>query len=727
MITSSIGADLLLATLKNTFGYMSFRPLQQEIVQAILRRQDVFVLMPTGGGKSLCYQLPALLVGSLFIVVSPLIALMKDQVDSLRALGVPATFINSSLDLSQIGQRQSAVARGQVKLLYVAPERLMQPSFLHLLSSVPLGFIAIDEAHCISEWGHDFRPEYRTLSQLRKLFPSTPVGAFTATATPRVQADIARQLKLQNAASFHGSFNRQNLFYEVRAKQRPYDQLLDFLKPRRRASGIIYCHTRDSTERLAARLIQDGFGAAAYHAGLPSDERSRRQEAFVRDDVFIIVATIAFGMGIDKPDVRFVVHYDLPKSLEGYYQESGRAGRDGEPSDCVLFYSYADAAKHRHFIDQKPAEEERRVAAWQLQQMLDWATGSSCRRRSLLAYFGERLAEQADPCCDVCQLPRQEVDSTVPAQMFLSCAKRTGERFGAGYLIDILRGSRAERILRLGHDKLSTFAIGSDLSKEEWARLAHELRIGGYVRATEDGFNVLKVTERGHGVLFNNDRVVMNVPTAMHAELPGRADTDDALFQQLRALRKRLADDRGVPPYVIFHDSSLREMADRQPANSTLLLQVQGVGQKKVSDFGDAFLACIRDYAKQHPRGQIDTLPAVKTKPRRLLGDTIKASVDRFLEGQSIEQIAVARELACSTIERHLAEALQMGTQLPIERLVSDGKRREIEGALVQLGNVSLRELIDYLGEGYTYAELRFVRAVSQTGGTAKPNEQLVR
>ncbi len=389
------------ACLKATFGYTSFRPLQEDIVRSILAGRDVFVLMPTGGGKSLCYQLPALLLDGMTVVVSPLIALMKDQVDSLEALGVSATYVNSSLDASEIGRRQAAVARGEVKLLYVAPERLMMPGFLRLLAATGVAFFAIDEAHCISEWGHDFRPEYRELARLRALFPGTALGAFTATATTRVQADIRAQLGLQSAASFRGSFNRPNLFYEVRPKHDAYGQLVRYLRGRDRSSGIVYCQSRARTEQLAAQLSADGFAAVAYHAGLESEERRGRQDAFIKDDVQIVVATIAFGMGIDKPDVRFVVHYDLPKNLEGFYQESGRAGRDGEPADCILFYGPGDAVKHRHFIDEKPSAIERQVALRQLRQMDEWAAGTTCRRRALLAYFDESFDGQAGPCCDV--------------------------------------------------------------------------------------------------------------------------------------------------------------------------------------------------------------------------------------------------------------------------------------------------------------------------------------
>ena len=622
----------LLAQLKSTFGFDSFRPLQREILHSLLHGQDVFVLMPTGGGKSLCYQLPALLLDGLAVVVSPLVALMKDQVDGLQALGVPTTYVNSLLDPAEIGRRQAAVVRGEVKLLYVAPERLMTPGFLQLLRRQPISYFAIDEAHCISEWGHDFRPAYLELKRLRALFPTTPLGAFTATATHRVQTDIKANLGLQDAASFEGSYNRPNLFYDVRPKKNAYGQLVAYLRERRGSSGIIYCQSRAGTEALAAKLRSDGFGAAAYHAGLEAEERRQRQDAFIRDDVPIIVATIAFGMGIDKPDVRFVVHYDLPKSLESYYQESGRAGRDGEPSDCILFYTYGDVVKQQRFVHEKATLTEREVALRQLRQMADWACSLTCRRRNLLAYFDETLPEQTGPCCDICRLGVQEADCTIPAQMFLSCAKRTGERYGSAHLIQVLRGSHSEKVLRAGHDKVPTFGIGRDRSQQEWQHLARELARAGYVALSEDGFNVVTATERGNAVLFQSERVILSLPAgfttpASRAQRQGSTATgarsqrpatsaavpvvarsvavappsSDTLFETLRALRKRLADERGVPPYVIFHDTALRQMASELPASRLEFLHIRGVGERKAAEFGDAFLACI---AELRPRGE---------------------------------------------------------------------------------------------------------------------------
>jgi ATP-dependent DNA helicase RecQ len=663
-----------LATLQEVFGYRDFRPLQWEIVETLLAGQDAFVLMPTGGGKSLCYQLPALLREGWTVVVSPLIALMKDQVDALEALGVAATFVNSSLERDEIGRRQAAVSRGALKLLYVAPERLMQPGFLALLARRPPALFAIDEAHCISEWGHDFRPEYRELRRLRALFPNSTLAAFTATATRRVQADILAQLGLARAATFRGSFNRANLYYRVEPKKDGYRQLAGFLRQRGGVSGIVYCQRRADADSLAARLRADGFAATAYHAGLEADERRARQEAFVRDDVRIVVATIAFGMGIDKPDVRFVVHFDLPKNLEGYYQESGRAGRDGDPADCLLLYNYADAIKQEHFIRQKP-DQERTVAASQLRRMVNWAQSAFCRRRALLAYFDETLEQQPGRCCDLCTeraalqaashgagaaeadgpaawpgpaglagsaagvpvdpdraaeppvdadlaadapgaspspfgAPAQALeDCTVPAQMLLSCVVRTGQRFGLNHLIGILRGSRDQQILRLGHDQLSTYGIGRDRSRAEWERLAEGLLRQDVVRREVEQFNALKLTPRGRLVLQGQDRVFLVAEQPTPAE-PTRAARpaddsdqpfDQALFERLRTLRKRLADEQGVPPYVVFHDATLREMCRRLPSSEAAFRSLPGVGEHKTSRYGPAFLQAIREHLTAAP------------------------------------------------------------------------------------------------------------------------------
>ncbi len=708
------------AKLKSVFGHSEFRPLQEDVVRSILQGHDVFVLMPTGGGKSLCYQLPALLLDGMTVVVSPLIALMKDQVDRLRVMGVPATYLNSSLDPSEAAQRRAAVARGEVKLLYAAPEGLMTPAMLGLLSTAPPAVFAIDEAHCISEWGHDFRPEYRELRRLRELFPSSTFAAFTATATPRVQADIVAQLSLREAGSFRRSFNRPNLYYEVRPKLDAYEQLYAYLRERMDQSGIIYCLSRAGAESLAARLEGDGFSAAPYHAGLPNDVRRRTQDDFTRDDTRIVVATIAFGMGIDKPDVRFVIHYDLPKNLEGYYQESGRAGRDGDPSDCILFYSHGAMTKHEYFIRQKESAAEQQVARDQLRAMVDWAEARTCRRKQLLAYFDEDVEPQPGRCCDACDSPLQEVDCTIATQMLLSCAKRTGERFGLTHLIRVLTGSRDRRIVQLGHDKLPTFGVGRDHSRREWRIIAEEVLRAGYARADAEQFDAVKVAPLGEEVLFRGRTVALPLP---NGAVPSRASRPAAavsgatqnpdLFERLRELRKRLADERSVPPYVVFHDSTLRQMAAQLPTTLDSLTRVQGVGARKLQDFGAPFASAISEYVSETGAEPVslDAPPPQSRRIARPLGPSARQSAELVNEGMSPREAAAARGLALSTIQTHLAEAIEWGVPLDIDRLVPGEWRQAIEATIGEHGLLSLRDLRELLGEKCEYNDIRIVAA----------------
>lgn len=697
------------AVLQSTFGFSTFRPLQEEIVRTVLERRDVFVLMPTGGGKSLCYQLPALVGPGTTVVVSPLIALMKDQVDALRAAGVAATYINSSLEPEEIDRRMAALARGEFALVYVAPERLMLPGFLALLGRLTIDFFAIDEAHCISEWGHDFRPEYRQLRLLRERFPSVPLGAFTATATTRVGADIKRQLGLEDAATFGGSFNRPNLTYEVLPKRAAYDQLLAFLANRRGASGIIYCASRKGTEELATRLRRAGYSAAAYHAGLTAEERRERQEAFVRDDVAIIVATVAFGMGIDKPDVRFVIHYDLPRSLENYYQESGRAGRDGEPSECILFYSAADIVRGRFLIDTRESEAERRVARWQLEQMAGWAESTTCRRRVLLAYFDEVFTERQEPCCDVCSTPATEEDATVPAQMLLSCVKRTGERFGVGHVIDVLRGARTAQVLQCGHDRISTYGIGRERSKEEWRALAGELIRAGYLAQDPDRYNIAHVTEQGRRILFAGERFTMRTRALPARGAGAEPQPHPDLFERLRALRKRLANERDLPPYMVFSNATLTAMTARLPLDAPSFRRLPGVGEQKAREFGPPFLAEIARFVGETGAAPVDA-PS-PPRPRRQAGASAAETTVLIRAGHSIEEVARLRRKAISTIEEHLAEAIEAGEEIDLDPLVPPRRQAAIEAAFSVVGLGPLSPVREHLGDGFSFGELKLVRA----------------
>jgi len=612
----------LSATLKKHFGYDEFRPLQREIIQDALAGRDVFVLMPTGGGKSLCFQLPALTRDGLTIVVSPLISLMKDQVDALQTSGIPATYLNSTVDREEAKARWRGLHRGEYRLLYVAPERLMLDTFLERALNWNIAQFAIDEAHCISEWGHDFRPEYRELKKLRKHLPDVPIMALTATATEQVRADIIKELNLRDPRPYVASFNRPNLTYRVVAKTAPYDQLLAFMRSRPNDSGIVYCASRKSTESLARNLNENGVSTKTYHAGLTTSERTRHQEAFLRDDVRVITATIAFGMGINKPNVRFVVHYDLPKNLESYYQETGRAGRDGLPSECVLLFSPGDVAKQLHFIDEK-SESEARIARAQLRQMVHYAETRECRRATLLKYFGETYPITPDgiggetaplqvSCdgCDNCLQPRETFDGTVHAQKFLSCVYRvhakSGFAFGLNHVVDVLRGADTEAIRQRGHNELSTYGIGAELKRTEWQAIGRELLRLGLIECAPGKFATLSLTSEGLKALRNRTPIVLtkqiDIAEKNAQRRAGTIECDEVLFERLRALRRKLADDRKVPAYIIFSDVSLREMARDYPTNSTEFRRIPGVGEQKLKDFGEAFLSEIKTHSAANPR-----------------------------------------------------------------------------------------------------------------------------
>ncbi len=590
--------------LKKYFGYDEFRPLQREIVDDALAGRDVFALLPTGGGKSLCFQLPALLRDGVTIVVSPLIALMKDQVDALRTSGVAATFLNSTLGTTEARERFRGLHRNEFRLLYVAPERLMMENFLESALNWNITQIAIDEAHCISEWGHDFRPEYRELKKLRAQFPDVPIMALTATATKRVRDDIVKQLKLRQPRCYVASFNRPNLTYRVVPKSSAYQQVLDFVRARPNESGIVYCASRKSSDALAEKLTKDGIKALPYHAGLESKERTRNQEAFLRDDARVITATIAFGMGINKPNVRYVIHHDLPKNIEGYYQETGRAGRDGLPSECVMLFSVGDVVKQRRFIEEK-SESEQRIAHEQLRTMIAYAETRECRRATLLRYFGENYSQALCNGCDNCLEPRETFDGTIAAQKFLSCVHRVeakqGFGFGLNHIVEVLVGGTNAAIEKRGHDQLSTFGIGKDLAREQWQRIGRELLRLGLVEAAPGKFATLSVTGAGMTALRKRTPITLTKPFETPAKKvrvarAGEIECDEELFDRLRALRRWIADERDVPAYIIFSDATLREMARACPQNKEEFAQIGGVGQQKLKEFAEPFLAEIKRY-----------------------------------------------------------------------------------------------------------------------------------
>ena len=606
---SGEGQAELVGLLKRFFGYESFRPRQEEVMRDALAGHDTFVLMPTGGGKSLCYQLPALAKGGLTIVVSPLIALMKDQVDALEEAGVAATYLNSTLSAVESRERLAKLYNGEYRLLYVAPERLMLPEMLERLSEWRPGLIAIDEAHCISEWGHDFRPEYRQIAELRGRFPETPLMALTATATDRVREDIVSQLQLRDPRRFVASFNRANLTYRVIPRNPPLRQVLDVAKRHTGESGIVYCASRNGAESLAKRLDGQGIGAVPYHAGLDADVRAKNQEAFIRDEVQVVCATIAFGMGIDKPDVRFVIHNDLPKNIEGYYQETGRAGRDGLPADCVLLFNASDVAKQIGFIEEKTEEKEQRVARDLLQKMVHFAETSDCRRRSLLDYFSESFTDDNCGACDNCLEPRETFDGTEAAQKFLACIYRIRERsgfgFGLNHVVEVLTGADTEAIRKWGHDQVSTHGIGDEFGRDEWKAIGRELMRLGLAQLTSGRMSVVELTPEGREWLRSREPLELTRPVVakpksrekrIRSERAGEIECDEMLFERLRELRLELAVKDGVPPYMIFGDVALREMARDCPATLAAFGLISGVGEKKKSKFGKLFISEIAAY-----------------------------------------------------------------------------------------------------------------------------------
>ena len=615
-MNDALPADLtptaLAADLKRHFGFDSFRPGQQEVVCDILRGSDLLAVMPTGGGKSLCFQLPALLRPGVCIVISPLIALMQDQVRLLHNNGIEATFINSSLERPEVSRRLARLDRGEIKLLYVAPERLLQAEFEgevlpRLQASHGISALVVDEAHCVSDWGHDFRPEYRQIHRLRTRFPSLPIAAFTATATERVRQDIVQQLALRDPRIHVASFNRPNLYYAVRPKTRAtYPELIEHAR-RDGGAGIIYCLSRKRVDELAAQLQDDGIRALPYHAGLDAITRRDNQEAFIRDDAQVIVATIAFGMGINKPDVRWVVHYDLPKTLEGYYQESGRAGRDGERARCILYFGAGDIRTAEHIIAQKvdpltfePLEAEQRIARQQLRQVLNYAESGECRRAVQLRYFGEILGDKCN-ACDNCLEPRTSIDRTTEAKQFLSCIARLAqrrERYGVAYVIEILRGAETQRVITRDHSSLSVYGIGKHLGLQEWRDVARALLHQGLMTQSQDGYAVVTLNTASWQVLKGERavRVGESVKPARGRKTAKAvpAGSGNALFESLRSLRKRLADEAGMPPYIIFNDASLWEMAQRQPTTLQEFSTIVGVGQAKLSRYGGQFVELIQ-------------------------------------------------------------------------------------------------------------------------------------
>lgn len=702
--------------LKSVFGYEQFRPFQEEIIENLLKKNDTLVIMPTGGGKSLCYQIPALIFNGLTVVVSPLISLMKDQVQQLTELGVPAVFLNSSLSYQEYDLNVKRIIKNEIKLVYLAPETLLMPKTLSLFSSCQVNCLAIDEAHCISEWGHDFRPEYRKLVEVKSSFPSAVCIALTATATPRVQEDIKKSLSLNSSNEFIASFNRENLFIQVIAKINPFLQTIEFLKKYPEQSGIVYCFTRSQVDELYEELKKRDFSVKPYHAGLTDDERMQNQELFIRDDVQIIVATIAFGMGINKPNIRFVIHYDLPKNIESYYQEIGRAGRDGLRSHCLLLFSYADIQKIKYFINQKE-EDTRRIANIQLNALLRFAETDLCRRIPMLTYFGEDYSKEKCDMCDNCLAGERDlVDITIPAQKFLSCVKRCDEMFGTNHIIDVLRGSQSQKILKFGHQNLSTYSIGKDYSRKQWFHLSRQFIQKGLM--TQDmEFGGLKLTKKAYNVFAGREAVLgmfeeedVDYAKTIEAE----QEYDHILFEVLRKKRKELADKANLPPYVIFPDKTLIEMAVYFPQSKESLLDIYGLGFQKLERYGEIFLDIICQYCYDH---QIDQRP--KKRRRERSGFTKKQRHiivgEEFNAGKTVEEIMADFDIKQGTVLNHLLEYLKEGYGLRSDGLLTlstlpPEQQTAVLMAFEKLGTAYLKPVFDSFGGNISYDELRILQ-----------------
>ena len=682
--------------LRQYFGYDSLYPYQEEIIRALADGEDVLGVIATGGGKSLCYQIPALLSGGMTVVISPLIALMKDQVDTLRECGVPAACITSLQDYNERRETEAAIARGDLRILYVSPERAVKAEFFTLLKKAQITLIAVDEAHCISQWGHEFRPEYRELSKLIREFSHAPVVALTATATPAVQNDIISQLHLRRPRRVTGSFYRKNLRYEVRPKKDTKGAILSYLRNHQGKAGIIYCLSRKGVEELSDTLRRTGIRALPYHAGLTRKAREEAQEAFVRDRVQVIVATVAFGMGIDKPDVRFVIHQDMPRSPEHYYQETGRAGRDGDPADCILFYSPGDLHRQAFFIRQESSVARQRAEYAKLEEMAAYCEEQRCRQAMILQYFGEEPPVGGCGTCDVCCSPRERFDGTTVARAAISCVRDLTVPCGSSHLIDLLRGANTKKIRELGQKETTGYGTGKDYSKDEWRSFIRELIRLGYLERESGAYPVLAVGEAGRELLAAGE-VTDGVFLTRTKKVPGsrQEEPTDPLYLRLKALRRETADREGIAPYMIFSDAALRAMVTSRPSTDAAFLAIKGVGAAKLERFGPAFMAALGSAENGADGSAAETL--------RL-----------YRAGCTMAEIAESRSLTPEICGAHLAEAIENGEQVEIDDLVPPHRQAAIREAVAQEGTRDLRRLKAVLGERFTYTDIRLTCAADQ-------------
>ncbi len=724
-------------TLQKHFGYASFRPLQKEIIEHIIAGNDAVVLMPTGGGKSMCYQLPALVLDGLTLVVSPLIALMKDQVEALRSNGIQAAYLNSSLSSVEEAEINNDLQNGLIKLLYVSPERLFSGSFLSYLGTLNLKLIAIDEAHCISSWGHHFRPEYSKLAIVKKQFPAIPSVALTATADKAVRSDIGELLGLHQPKYFISSFDRPNLSLAVLPGRKKWEQIAQIANRHQDECGIIYCSSRKGTETIAAKLQNAGFSANFYHAGLKPDVRDAVQNEFIEGTTNIICATVAFGMGIDKSNVRFVIHHNLPKNLEGYYQEIGRAGRDGQPAETILFYSYADVQTQLNFIEDIDNEQYRQIQLAKLDRIKEYAEAQVCRRKILLSYFSETPPDKDCGNCDVCKNPPKYFDGTKLAQMALSAIYRSKEKVGITTLVDILKGAYSQSVREHGYDQIKTFGVGRETTNFAWVLYIQQFIQQGVLELDYKDSYRLKLTSISQDILFNNKSVrLVNYDTIKERQAEQKKvkikpvkialEYDDALFAALRGLRNDIASKIGKPSYVVFSNASLEDMSARMPATIQEFMQVNGVGQHKTRQYAEAFIRCIDDFTGRNPM-PLDVLnfeeksqkTVKKAKPKSTKTPTHLITWKLYEEGYDPEDISLQRQLAPTTVYTHLARLLTEGYEVDIFKLVSEEELESVKKAVKELGRMDmLKPYYDYLEEQINYGKLRVALAhIWETSG----------
>lgn len=702
--------------LKHYFGYSEFKKGQKELITKILKGQDVFGIMPTGAGKSVCYQIPALVLDGVSIVISPLISLMKDQVDALKEMGIKAAFINSSLSTKELNEVTENVEAGEYKLIYVAPERLVGDGFLKLLKSIEISLIAIDEAHCVSQWGHDFRPSYTRIAYMVRMLKKRPViAAFTATATPQVQEDIIKLLELSTPFLITTGFDRANLHFGVVKPKNKFDYLIHFLQNNRDSSGLIYCSTRKTVESLNEKLLKKGFNITKYHAGLSENERTKNQDDFIFDRKQIMVATNAFGMGIDKSNIRFVLHYNMTKNMEAYYQEAGRAGRDGLRAECILLYGASDIVTNKFLIERIDDSSNKINEYRKLNEMIDYCNTDSCLRKYILRYFGEKKLKDECSNCSSCNNNIERTDITIEAQKIMSCIKRVDERFGAGVVVDVLKGANTEKIRSMGFDKISTYGIMKEYDKDTIKEIISYLVAENYIRLTGDKYPILTLNQRAYSILKGKEKVsIKRVIQKMKTDVDPALEPDSRLFEILRAIRRRIAETQKIPPFVVFSDASLRDMSKKYPVTEKDFINVFGVGENKLIKYGDDFISAIKSYV--HDNGiniPENTATVQKSKGEKKLEepkkDTRVITYELYKSGYSIDKIMEIRELTRATIENHLIDCLEKGLSIDTEYIVSRELQLQIIEVIKKNGTEKLKQIKALLPQEVSYGAIKFI------------------